>query len=119
MTLLKTQVKIRKKVLNQIIVPITFTRSRRQKPISDIVQELSRFIDQNNTSSELSPLFRDPKAFVGKRIKHKFDNENGIATWYDGTVIGYCNSSKTHKIVYEGEEESCNFDLLVDLLMAI
>ena len=48
LTLLKTQVQIRKKVLNQI-VPITFTCSRKNRPLSDIVQELSNFIDQNNT----------------------------------------------------------------------
>ena len=43
MSILKTQVQIRKKVLGQS-VPITFTFSHKQHPVADITRELCNFI---------------------------------------------------------------------------
>ena len=36
--------------------------------------------------------------------------------WYDGVVIDYDAYEKKHDILYDGEEESCKFDLILDLL---
>ena len=99
---LKTQMKIRKKVLKQD-VPIVFTHYRNQRPLDDIVKELSDFIDRSTASSEFSILIKDPKALVGRQIKQKFQTEeDGRIVWYNGTVVGYCMTLKTHDMVYEG-----------------
>ena len=83
---LKTQIKIRKKVLEQD-VPIVFTHYRKQRPLDDIVKELSAFIDSSTASSEFSIMIKDPKALVGRQIKQKFQTEeDGRIFWYNGRI---------------------------------
>lgn len=95
-SLIKTQVNIRKKVLRQNI-HITFTRSRRPRPLHEIVKELSEYID----SPEGSVHNQDPKALVGRNISHKFQIEDsGEIRWYQGTVVGYNVVTKIHEIAY-------------------
>ena len=60
-TLLKTQIKIRRKVLCQT-VPIVFTTNRKQRPITDIVKELCDFIYKTSFIKDLITL-------VGKQNK--------------------------------------------------
>ena len=113
-SLVRIQIKIRKKILGQNI-RIVFSHSRKQRPISEVVKELSKYIDQN--SSECSELTEDPNSLVGKRISHKFETDDTREiVWYHGSVIGYDMATKTHEIVYEGEEEHCYFDITLDLL---
>lgn len=115
LTVLKNQVKLRKKVLNQDI-RINFTKYRRQRPLSELVKELSDFIDQNSVSptAECS----DPASLVGKHILHKFElEETREERWYRGRVLGYNAASKLHTVLYDGEEDECYFDLRQDLLV--
>lgn len=112
--LLRTQIKIRKRVLGQNIC-ITFSHSRKQRPVAEIVKELSHYIDQ--FSSECSECIQDPSALVGKRIKHKFElAESREIKWYDGIILGYDTVSKMHEILYDGEDDHCYFNLTVDIL---
>ena len=114
LSLLKTQVRMRRKLLSET-VPITFSKSHRQRPLNDIVRELSDYIDEK-TSSELQFFLRDPRALVGRKIKQKFDEE-GMMRWYIGNVVDYCSVSKTHEIMYEDDDnERYNFDLIIDLI---
>ena len=69
-SLLSTQIKIRKKVLGQNI-HITFSHLRKQRPTSEILKELSQYIDEHPT--ECSELIQDPSVLVGKHISHKFE----------------------------------------------
>ena len=99
LTLLKTQIKIRKKVLNQK-VDITFLNV-----INSILYvrllKISQFY-----------------LLVGSRIKHKFEiPESFKETWFYGSVISYNDSSKLHEITYDDEKENCSLDLTQDLIM--
>ena len=114
LTLLKTQIEIRKKILNQV-VRIPFTASRKQRSISEIIQELSDLIDRNTAASKYSHFIKDPKALVGHQIKQRFVVED-LVKWYDGIVVNYCPSSKTHEVEYEGDDARYSFDLIVDIL---
>ena len=79
-TLLKTQIKIRK-VLDQI-VPIVFTNNRKQRPVTDIAKELCEFIDKSTLPTERAEFIKDPSTLVGKQIKHKFkDEDSGDLQW--------------------------------------
>ena len=61
--------------------------------------------------------FQDPSTLVGKHIRHKFVvTETNCEEWYHGVVIDYDACEKKHDIQYDGEEESCKFDLILDLL---
>ena len=116
-TLLRTQIKIRRKVLCQT-VPIVFTTNRKQRPITDIVKELCDFIDKTTFPTECAKFIEDPINLVGERIKHKFkDEDSGDLVWYHGTVIGYSNEEKTHCITYEGDDEQYYYDIILDLLI--
>ena len=46
-------------------------------------------------------------------IRHRFEDDSGCLTWYNGLVIGMQNME--HEVLYFGEEEICRFDLLQDL----
>ena len=77
LSLLRTQVNIRKKVLGQNI-HIIFTHARKQRPVGDIVEELADFIDNDTLSSENSEYIQNPSALVARRIRHRFENEGNI-----------------------------------------
>ena len=118
MDILRTQVRIRKKVLGQN-VPITFTSNRRQRPVADITQELCDIIAKTSIPSEFAIFLEQPTTLVGKRIKQRFQDEGAdpeSCTWYIGEVIGYRDADKTHCIHYDGEDEVCYFDLTIDFL---
>ena len=107
MELLKTQVRIRRKVLGQKI-PIAFTEKRKQRSINVISKELCEFVDENPLPEHI----RNPTSLVGKIIE-----ETGGSTWYFGTVIDYSEQEKTHCLKYEEDSEHYQFDLTIDLIL--
>ena len=113
LALLKLQVKMRKKLLKQDI-RIFFSRSGKQRPLDDIVQEIGRFIDSSTTSLEFANGF----LLVGKRINHRFELEDThVDKWYRGTVVEYDPVSKLHTIRYDSEKDECQFDITVDIIL--
>ena len=87
------------------------SRSRKQRPVSDIVEELSDFITRN---SPFPAVLQNPEALVGSRIKHRFET-NGEMKWYNGVVVSFNVSTKEHEVAYDEEENHCFFDLSVDI----
>ena len=115
LSFLKTQVNVRKKVLGQDI-RIVFSRSGRQRPLTDLITELADYIDAN--PFEYSMFLKDPSSLVGKKISHKFVLPDDVQTtkWYDGVVLGYNPVNKLHTIVYDDEDGESYFDLTSDIL---
>ena len=113
LSLLKVQVKIRKKLLKQNI-RIVFTHSGKQRPLNEIAQELASFI--GSTSASLKII--DPFTLLGKRVHHKFELEDThLEKWYSGMVVDYDPVTKLHTIKYDGEEDHCQFDVTVDYIL--
>ena len=113
-SLLKTQIKIRRKLLGQNI-HIVFSHSRKQRPLSEVTKELSDFIDAH--IPKCSSYIKEPTGLVGKHIQHQFEiDDAGSVKWYCGKIIAFDASTNSHEVQYEGEEEHCFFDLTVDLL---
>lgn len=113
-SLLKTQVRIRKKILKQN-THIVFTCGGKQRPVHNVAQELCKFLDKDSSSHHA--YIEHPESLVGKDIHHRFEIEGlNESQWFNGRVISFNPVSKTHEIEYEGEEEHCTFDLGVDLL---
>ena len=73
--LLKTQMQIRRKVLCQR-TSIVFTTNHKQRPITDIIKELSDLIDTSTLPTECATYIKDPITLVGKQINHKFKDED-------------------------------------------
>ena len=87
--IIREQLNIRKKVLNQAI-KLPFTHNGRQRPISHLVQELSHVIEANSdeaASSESSSEY-SAESLVGREILHRF-NVEGEEKWYAGHVVSY------------------------------
>ena len=80
LVLLKTQIKIRKKILNQKI-HIVFSHCRKQQPVHDIAKELFTFIAKDDCP--ITKFIQNPTLLVGSQIKHKFKiAETGKETWF-------------------------------------
>ena len=61
--------------------------------------------------------FQDPSTLVGKEIRHKFIlADTNTVEWYHGTVVDYDALKKKYEIKYDDEENSCKFNLVLDLL---
>ena len=115
LTLLKTQIKIRKKVLNQKI-HIVFSHCHKQRPIQEIAKDLSVVIAKHDCP--ITKYVRNPSLLVGCQIKHKFEiPESGEETWFYGSVMAYDSTKKLHEINYDDEQEHSYFDLTQDLIM--
>uniref|UniRef100_A0A1X7T216 Uncharacterized protein n=1 Tax=Amphimedon queenslandica TaxID=400682 RepID=A0A1X7T216_AMPQE len=111
--LLSNQIKLRKSLLKQDI-NIKFSHSGKQRPLGQVIEELSNYIDCN--LHDLSPYICNPSALVGRRIKHKFIEETKEIEWYIGMVLDYDSDTKAHEVLYDGEVDHCFFDLTMDLL---
>ena len=112
--MLKTQVKIRKKILNQDI-RIVFTSSRRQRTMNEIVKELSEFITANSSNATI---LNSPTLLIGKQFKHCFQIDDlGEERWYNGVILKYDDNSKQFEIVYEGDDVHYYFDLSQDVML--
>ena len=51
-----------------------FSHLRRQRPVNEVIEELSEFIEQN--TDEFSEFLQDTTSVVGKHISHKFKVED-------------------------------------------
>ena len=115
---LRTQVNIRKKVLKQNI-NITFTKARKQRPLTDIINDLKKFITEYPAHDPLPatpmPTDHDPFSLVGKEIQHRFIVESGEEQWFCGFVLGYNTNNKMHELIYNGETDHQHFDLSEDI----
>ena len=113
LSLLKQQVKTRKKVLRQGI-NIPFTRSGRQRSLNDIEKELADAIDKDNSKN--SEYVKQPSSLIGRKISHRFKVGESEYKWYKGIVLEYDSITKMHLIEYDDDEEPSQFDLNIDLL---
>jgi hypothetical protein len=73
LSIIKTQVNVRKKVLGQQI-KITYTHARRKRPICEILAEFHDSV----AGFFLPDLVCNPLSFVGKEVDHKFQVDEGI-----------------------------------------
>ena len=117
LSLLRSQINIWKKVLKKKIA-IPFTHSRSQRPVDVIVQELADYIDASNLPPIVTFIVSEPTSLIGKPVEHKFEHEDSHEPeWYHGSVVGYDPSTKLFEIAYNGEEDTCNFDIILDLIL--
>ena len=110
LAVLKQQVRVRKKVMNQK-VPITFTHLRKKRPLPELIKEVKEFIAANPPNkydgNEVdTPLNMDPFSLVGRHVYHRFIDEStststsGSEQWYEGFILGYNATTRLHEIAY-------------------
>ena len=70
----------------------------------------------NNTNSTLDEIMSKPQLLVGHRIRHRFQVEGtSELVWYDGTVKNLNPETNEFQVIYDGEDEVCNYALLNDI----
>ena len=75
---------------------------------------MASFIDSSSDSLNII----DPLTLVGKRINHKFElKDTHLEKRYSGTVVDYDPVTKLYTIMYDGEEDHCQFDIIVDYIL--
>ena len=110
MDVLRTQINIRKKLLKENI-RIPLSQNQKQRPVSDIQEDLMDYIVKNPL-----PIVQ-PDSLVGKRIKHRFEIGEDSDYWYSGTIINYDPVTHLHEVTYDGEEDHQFFELIVDIII--
>jgi len=121
LSLIRMQINIRKKVLNQK-VNIPFSHKGKQRPLSDIVKDITEFIAAHPQTTEMNPDalmvqpdINDPVSLIGREILHRFKLDSGKYKWFSGVVISYNAKHKTHEIAYDSETDHCHFNLVNDI----
>ena len=57
-----------------------------------------------------------PQLLVGQRIKHRFKlEESSELVWYNGTVKKMNPKTNVFQVLYDGEDDPCNYPLLDDI----
>ena len=113
---LKTQLKFRQVVLKQTFPDksvFQYSKAGKQLTSFELLQNLCKLMEASPCPTE-SEVLADLKLLVGTRISHRFEEENGDLTWYEGLVVGKIPDSELFEVIYFGEEEVYEFELLED-----
>ena len=112
---LQTQLRFRKHVLKQSYPEdksvYCFSRMRRKLSSTELSANLLKLIDAF-TVPTIEDILKVPDRLVGVCIRHRFEEE-GVLKWYHGVVVGVLES-KEFEVIYTGEQEICEFDLMQD-----
>jgi len=117
---LKIQLNFRKQVLGQkaYFDKELFLFSKNGKPYSvdKLVENLSKLIPACDERLVQGRTSYETESLVGKNIKHKWRDENGIEQWYYGKVLSkVVGTEEWFNVQYEGEEDVLTLNLLEDL----
>lgn len=120
-SLVKEQIRMRKTVYQEII-NIPFTSKGKQRPLSDVVCDFSRYLQSlacehhtNDVTEGMATHSHSPDALVGRTVLHKFQVKKDKEKWFTGFILGYNPNTHLHEVAYDGEEEHCFFNLQEDL----
>lgn len=92
-------------------VQIKLSQSGKQRPLAEIIHDLSVMIQE----SFVSTIITNPGLLIGHRVNHKFQVNKSTVKWYTGTVVAYNSDSKLHDIVYDGDKDVYSYDLTIDI----
>ena len=123
--ILKLQINFRNKVLNQLPSnnPLfKFSHCRKPFTVDQLKGNLYKLLERECTvqqvsaNSTLDEILLNPQLLVGRRIRHKFQlEESSELVWYIGTVEKMNPETNEFEVVYDGDDEVCNYALLDDI----
>ena len=112
----KVQLKFTKVVLKQTFpdkLVFQYSIKGKQLTSSELLQNLCKVIHALACPT-VSAISGDPNLLVGTHILHRFKDEDGCQTWYEGLAVGKVPDNECFQGIYFGEEETCEFELLQD-----
>ena len=114
---LKDQLKFREIILCQEYADrsvFQFSKAKKQFSSQKLLDNLCKLISSAKEPPTRQQIVTNPRLLIGTRIQHRFEEEDGSLTWYEGLVIGHLSDAQTFEVVYFGEDEICEFELLED-----
>jgi len=114
---LKAQLNFRKQVLDQKSYLdkdlFLFSKNGKQYSADKLIENLTKLIcDQKPVQERASCTHESP---VGKKIKHKWRDENGCEKWYCGEVLSkVVGTEEWYNVQYDGEEDVSTLNLHED-----
>ena len=90
-----------------------YSKAGKQLTSFELLLNLCKLMEALPCPTE-SEILANLKLLVGTRISHRFEDENSDLTWYEGLVVGNIPDSELFEVIYFGEEEVYEFELLED-----
>ncbi|XP_065893139.1 uncharacterized protein [Dysidea avara] len=114
---LKAQLNFRKQVLDQKSYLdkdlFLFSKNGKQYSADKLVENLTKLICDKRSVQERASYMQE--SLVGKKIKHKWRDENGCEKWYCGEVLSkVIGTEEWYNVQYEGEEDVLTLNLHED-----
>ena len=114
---LKDQLKFRETILCQEYADrsvFQFSKAKKQFSSQKLLDNLCKLINAAQELPTIESILTNPRLLIGIHIQHRFEEEDGSLTWYEGLVVGHLPDTQTFEVVYFGEDEICEFELLED-----
>ena len=64
-----------------------FSKGGKQLKSTELVKNLIKLIEAAQEAFNEVEILYNPKLLVGKQIRHRFMDEDGSLTWYDGLIF--------------------------------
>lgn len=115
---LKIHLNFRKQVLNQKAYYdkglFLFSKNGQQYSVDKLIENLCKLICHEEPILGEANTVRE--SLVGKNIKHKWRDENGIEQWYFGEVLSkVAGTDEWYNVQYEGEDDVLTLNLHEDI----
>ena len=116
---LKAQLNFRKRVLEQTHENKEIfytTKNRKQLSVDELVDNLKRLLPQRCGPLQEDTVLSPHLDLVGKRIRHKWVDEDGKEEWYCGRILSLVSGTvEWFNVQYDGEEEVLTLNLYTDI----
>ena len=108
---LKAQLDFRKKVLEQEYddrYVFCLSKNKKKLSVGEVCHNLEKLLCSSSS-------YRDLEGLVGKRIKHKWKDEDD-EKWFYGTILGLVPGTMDwYNIKYDGEEDIISLNIQIDI----
>ena len=118
---LKAQINFRRKVLEQTHLDqslFVFSKNRKPLSIEELISNLQKLLPESDESESISELetHEYQETLIGKRIRHRWRNEDGTEQWYNGKIISaVAGSAEWFNVAYDGETDVLTLNLYEDI----
>ena len=90
------------------------SKAKKQFSSQELLENLCKLISVAQELPTVNKIVTNPRLLIGTRIQHRFEDEDGSLTWYEGLVVGHLPDTRTFEVLYFAEDEICEFELLED-----
>ena len=118
---LKAQINFRRKVLQQTHSDkdlFVFSKNRKPLSIEELISNLEKLLSESEQSEPRSeqetPMYQE--TLIGKRIRHRWCNEDGTEEWYNGKILSaVAGTTEWFNVAYDGEVDVLTLNLYEDI----